>query len=77
MADADALYKNAGAFTMFERLKANDQVYFNRVIWATGQHAWLGPWATQAKAHDAADFLRFKKAVTLFTIKVTKKAHHG
>jgi hypothetical protein len=37
MADIDALYRNAGAFTMFEKLKRGQSIYFNRTIWRDGE----------------------------------------
>ncbi|MBO0144212.1 hypothetical protein JZX87_23945 [Agrobacterium sp. Ap1] len=73
MSDADALYKNAGAFTMFEELKLGQSLYFNRTIWPNGDNSWLGPWENQIKAHEIADFVKIKRVKTAFIVRVTKQ----
>ncbi|HEY0123998.1 MAG TPA: hypothetical protein VGC14_20005 [Rhizobium sp.] len=73
MTDADALYKNAGAFTVFQKLSRSQSVYFNRTIWPDGEIIWLGPWESQMKAHAIADFVRIKRVRTIFIVRVTKR----
>ncbi len=73
MSDADALYKNAGAFTMFEKLKLGQSAFFNRTIWPNGEITWLGPWETQYKAHAIADFVKFRRVKTSFVVRVTRQ----
>lgn len=73
MSDVDALYKNAGAFTMFEKLRLGQSVFFNRTIWPNGESTWLGPWESRVKAHAIADFVKMKRVETAFIVHVTKR----
>ncbi|MBX4911485.1 hypothetical protein HJA82_29665 [Rhizobium bangladeshense] len=73
MSDTDSLYRNAGHFTEFEKLRPGATVYFNRVTWPDGSISWLGPWESSLKAHDAADFVRMKRVKCSFIVGVTKK----
>ncbi|GEM_PF-4478947 len=72
MSDADALYKNAGAVTTFEKLKLGQSRFFNRTIWPNGEITWLGPWETQGKAHAIANFVKMRRVKTAFIVRITK-----
>ncbi|WP_455269294.1 hypothetical protein [Rhizobium herbae] len=74
MTELDALYKNAGAFTMFEKLTQGTAVYFNRAFHGDTGLWWSGPWKSQDDAEQASSVMLYKRVQTKFRVKVAKRS---
>lgn len=72
MTDSDAFYKNAGAFTAFEKMTVGADVYFLRCMSHDGELFWIGPLRNQMHVEDGVSFVRYRRIKSLYSVRVLK-----